>query len=139
MQILPDGRVFVGWGAQPYFSEFSQEGQLLLDGRFPADDQSYRAYSFDWTGQPADAPALALGPNGAGGSTVYASWNGATRIVRWQVFAGKTATTVQPVATAAHTGFETTISVNATGPYFAVAALDRSGKELGRSPATRAA
>jgi hypothetical protein len=138
MQILPDGRVFVGWGAQPYFSEFSQEGQLLLDGRFPADDQSYRAYSYDWTGQPVDAPAVAVGPNGAGGSTVYASWNGATQIVRWQVLAGKDSNSLQPVASAAHTGFETVISVNSTGPYFGAIALDRAGKELGRSQAVKA-
>lgn len=133
VQILPDGRVFVGWGAQPYFSEFTQDGRLVLDGRFPANDQSYRAYSYNWTGQPTDTPALVIGPNGAGGSTVYASWNGATELFRWQVTAGKSPNALKPVATALHTGFETAISVNTAGPYFGVTALDRSGKVLGRS------
>src|SRR6516164_3326481 len=30
VQLLPDGRVFVGWGAEPYFSEFAGQGELLL-------------------------------------------------------------------------------------------------------------
>ena len=138
MQILPNGRVFVGWGAQPYFSEFTQDGRLLLDGRFPADDQSYRAYSFPWAGQPADVPAIAIGPNGAGGSTVYASWNGVTEAIRWQILAGAEATSMQPVASAVHAGFETAITVNTAGPYFAAVALGRSGNELGRSQTTKA-
>ena len=33
MQFLPDGRVFVGWGTEPYFSEFGDDGTLLVDGR----------------------------------------------------------------------------------------------------------
>ena len=35
MQVLPDGRVLVGWGNLPYFSEFAADGTLLLDGQFP--------------------------------------------------------------------------------------------------------
>ena len=42
-QILPDGNVFVGWGSQPYFSEYTKSGKLVLDARFPYPDLSYRA------------------------------------------------------------------------------------------------
>lgn len=138
MQILPNGRVFIGWGAEPYFTEFNQDGQVLLDGRFPTDDQSYRAYSFNWTGQPADLPALVVGPNTAGRWTAYVSWNGATQVARWQILGGERPTAFDPVATAPHSGFETAIAVNAAGPYFAAAALNGSGKVLGRSPAVKA-
>ncbi len=31
VQALADGNVFIGWGAEPYFSEFSASGQLLYD------------------------------------------------------------------------------------------------------------
>jgi hypothetical protein len=33
MQVLADGRVLVGWGNLPYFSEFAPDGTLLLDGQ----------------------------------------------------------------------------------------------------------
>src|SRR5581483_2472760 len=45
MQVLGDGRVLVGWGNLPYFSEFAADGTLLLDGQFPVGDQSYRAFT----------------------------------------------------------------------------------------------
>ena len=31
VQALTNGDFFVGWGAEPYFSEFSPSGQLLFD------------------------------------------------------------------------------------------------------------
>ncbi|HZU18840.1 MAG TPA: arylsulfotransferase family protein [Candidatus Dormibacteraeota bacterium] len=138
VELLPDGGALVGWGAQPYFSEFDQNGDLVLDGRLPADDQSYRAFARDWVGQPSEPPALAVGANAVGGSTVYASWNGATRVVTWQILAGESPGALRPVARVPHTGFETAISVNSSGPYFVAVALDRSGAELGRSQPQKA-
>ena len=35
MQMLADGGAFVGWGAQPYFSRFSSEGDVVSDRAFP--------------------------------------------------------------------------------------------------------
>jgi hypothetical protein len=40
--------LFVGWGALPYFSEFSTSGQLLFNAEFPAGVNSYRAYRLPW-------------------------------------------------------------------------------------------
>jgi hypothetical protein len=137
LQLLPDGQAFVGWGAQPYFSRFDQSGELVFDGRFPADDQSYRAFQHEWDGQPADAPAVAVGPNAVGGVTAYVSWNGATRVARWRVLSGDDPAQFAAVATVPRTGFETAISVNSTGLYLVVAAMDRSGAELGRSQPVR--
>src|SRR5262249_41578535 len=34
-QTTADGNLFVGWGALPYFSEFSRSGNLVLDAQFP--------------------------------------------------------------------------------------------------------
>jgi hypothetical protein len=62
-----------GKGNLPYFSEFAADGTLLLDGQFPIGDQSYRAFTADWAGHPADRPAVAARVNPAGGSVVYAS------------------------------------------------------------------
>jgi hypothetical protein len=133
MQVLADGRVLVGWGNLPYFTEFAEDGTLLLDGQFPIGDQSYRAYTARWTGHPPGKPAVVARVNPAGGSVVYASWNGATQLNSWTVLAGRTATRLGGVGSQPRSGFETMITVNSRGPYFAVTAYDASGHVLGRS------
>ena len=45
--------LFVGWGALPYFSEFSRSGQLIFNAEFPAGVNTYRAYQDPW---PAPRP-----------------------------------------------------------------------------------
>ena len=139
VQLLPDGRVFVGWGAQPYFSEFSAGGELLLDGELPVNDQSYRAFTFNWSGQPSGKPAVVVRRNPARGSAVYVSWNGATDVQTWTVLAGHNPSALAAVGSQQRAGFETMISVNSQGPYFAVTAHDSSGQQLGRSATVKSA
>jgi hypothetical protein len=133
MQLLAGNRVLVGWGNLPYFTEFAENGTLLLDGQFPVGDQSYRAFTASWTSHPTGKPAAAARVNQAGGSVVYASWNGATELSSWTVLAGTTATQLQEAGSQRRTGFETMITVNSGGPYFAVAANDANGHLLGQS------
>ncbi len=52
-----DGNWFVGWGQEPYFSEFAPEGKLLFDAHLPALYQSYTVLKFPWVGDPDAAPA----------------------------------------------------------------------------------
>jgi hypothetical protein len=47
-QTTLSGDRVVGWGALPYFSEFSQSGTLVFNAQFPAGVNSYRAYQFRW-------------------------------------------------------------------------------------------
>lgn len=137
MQVLPGGRVLVSWGNLPVFSEFTANGTLILDGQLPAGDQSYRVLSAAWTGQPTDQPAAAARVSPTGGSVVYASWNGSTQVNSWTVLAGKTASALVQAGSHSPHGFETAITVNSMGPYFAVIATDASGRELGRSATVR--
>ena len=51
-----NGDVFIGWGAEPYFSEFSASGTLLFDAHFHGSYQAYRGYRFAWTGSPGGSP-----------------------------------------------------------------------------------
>ncbi len=132
IQSLESGDVFIGWGAEPYFSEFSAGGQLLYDAHWHGSYQSYRSYRFPWTGAPSEPPAIAASPAGAH-VTVYASWNGDTRTASWRVLAGPTAQQLTPVASAAREGFETAIAVPVAEGYVAVQALDASGAVLGTS------
>ena len=133
MQLLPGDRALVGWGAEPYYTEFDADGSVIMNGQLPNGDQSYRAFTGDWAGYPADKPAVALRANPSRGTAVYVSWNGATEVATWQVLAGKHPSSLAAVATQPRNGFETVIVADSTGPYFAVAAHDASGQQLGES------
>jgi hypothetical protein len=138
VESLENGDLFVGWGAEPYFSEFSAQGTLLFDAHMRGAYQSYRAYRFQWIGAPIEPPAIALAPSGKGGAgplTVYASWNGDTRTSSWSVLAGPSAEQLSPVATAARSGFETAIALPGPEPFVAVQALGGAGEVLGISRA----
>lgn len=133
MQLLPDGRAFVGWGAEPYYTEFDANGSVIMQGQLPNGDQSYRTFTRDWAAHPMGRPAVALRANPARGAAVYVSWNGATEVAAWRVLAGRHQSSLAAVATQSRTGFETVIAADSTGPYFAVTAHDASGKQLGES------
>jgi hypothetical protein len=131
---LPDGGSFVGWGQQPYFTEYAPEGTLRFGGHLPADNQSYRAYRFDWEGLPADQPALGVRVEG-GSVVVHASWNGATKVARWRARAGGQPGSLQRAGEAARTGFETVLTIGGNPEYVVVDALDAGGQVLGTSSA----
>jgi len=135
-QVLANGNSFVGWGEEPYFTEFGPTGQILFDAHLPAPGQSYRAYEFPWSATPAAPPAIAVQSTSVGSVTVYASWNGATGVSGWRILDGGSPTGLVPVATAARTGFETAIPLPSTAGYFAVQALSPTGQVLGTSPTT---
>ena len=61
MQRLSRGHYFVGWGHQPYFTEFGPRGTILFDGRFGRGRvDSYRAYRLPWIGRPARPPVVGV-------------------------------------------------------------------------------
>jgi hypothetical protein len=136
VRVQPNGDVFVGWGAAPVFSEFSPGGRLLFDGRLTKGKGNYRAIRERWTGTPATKPAVTARRSRAGRMLVYASWNGATEVARWQVLAGRSASRLRGVASKAREGFETEIAARAAA-HVAVRALDARGKVLGTSRAER--
>jgi Arylsulfotransferase (ASST) len=146
-QVLPDGGLFVGWGSEGRVTEFSAAGDVVFDATFaPAD--SYRAYRFEWEGQPTDPPDVVVTSvddqrdDGGGGEAeegdgnrqldVAVSWNGATEVATWRVLAGDDADKLEPVAEVGKDGFETTIRIEPAG-VVAVEALDGAGEALDRS------
>lgn len=132
VQVLPDGNVFVGWGSAPAFTEYSKSGRELWSGAFVTRFQSYRAYRAPWHAQPTTRPALAV-TGSDGPLTVYASWNGATDVVRWQVLAGSSAADLSPLMSARKSGFETAIRLDSGDRYLQVRALSTTGRILGSS------
>jgi hypothetical protein len=155
-QPLANGNTFVGWGSEPYFSEYGPTGKLLFEAHFPGSDLSYRSMVEPWVGEPLTDPAGAAREAGAR-TTVYASWNGATELASWRVLAGSSgagsragsgsssgagtgasAGGMSAVASAAKSGFETAISVPSGYRSYEVQALDAGGRVIGASrPFTR--
>jgi hypothetical protein len=138
-QRLPGGEVFVGWGGKsPRFSEYDARGRLVFDARFrPQATNSYRAFLLPWRGHPGGRPALTVRSED-GRTTAYASWNGATEVVAWQLVGGPRRDALVALASRSRGGFETAIGVPGGPRYVAVRALARGGRVVATSRAVRA-
>jgi hypothetical protein len=136
-QSLSNGDNLIGWGSQPYITEFNPRGQTVFDARFVDANQSYRAYRLGWTGTPVAKPSVGTRVSG-GKLTVYASWNGATQVSRWRILGGTSPASLEPVGGAARSAFEVGISLPHHETYVATQALDSHGHVLGTSAAVKA-
>jgi hypothetical protein len=130
---LPGGDWLMGYGGLPNFTEYDASGHVLLDGTLGKSVQDFRTYFSPWSGQPTGAPSVLATPGAGGTIAVAVSWNGATEVASWQVLTGASPSALAPAATAARTGFQTTIAAPAAGPYVAVHALDSAGTVIGTS------
>ncbi len=146
VQLLPNGGHMVGWGAAPYFTIYRASGnnlnaEIVLDGRFPTNVDSYRTFNFDWVGHPAqDELRLVVHPTGGSGHfTGWASWNGATDVAAWRMNAGPSYNSLEVITTVEKRSFETPIDFTRNGAkVFRVAALDSRGNVISRSPVVEA-
>jgi hypothetical protein len=136
-QLLSNGDSLVGFGSQPWITEFDSRGRIAFDARFVDANQSYRAYRYPWTGTPAAPPSVGTRTS-KGRTTVYATWDGSTQLARWQVLGGSSATSLKPVASASKAAFETPIKLAHRSTYVAVRALDSHGHALATSRAVKA-
>jgi EmrB/QacA subfamily drug resistance transporter len=138
-QPLANGNSFIGWGSEPYFSEYGPSGKRLLEARFPGSDLSYRTMVEPWVGLPL-SPPVGAARRREGKTIVYASWNGATQVVAWRVLGGESARPSAVLATTAKTGFETATALSGDYKSFEVQALNADGRVIGESrPFSRAA
>jgi len=130
-QVLPDGNVLAGWGNTDSLTEFSPEGKVLFHAR--QGSSSYRARKVEWAGIPNGRPAIASRRGKGDEVTVYASWNGAGNIARWEVLTGSDTDHLALAASADWRNLETAIAVPSVDGKIQVVAYDESGRELGRS------
>ena len=133
MQLLSNSNILIGWGSEPFISEFSREGELLFEARFPPGGESYRAFRFPWSGHPTDEPAVAVEQGPDDKVKLYATWNGATGVATWEVLAGPRQSRLASVGSVPRDSFETAMLVQTFDPYVAVRAKDRLGQPLGTS------
>jgi hypothetical protein len=133
VQLLADGEVFVGWGSEPYCSQYTSDAQLLYVGELPPPGESYRAFRFAWSATPSRPPDVAASRSDHDVVTVYASWNGATEVASWDVLGGHSPGSLERIVNFPRKGFETAMLLRSRHRHFAVRARDRAGRELATS------
>src|SRR5690242_16851403 len=129
-QLLPNGDTFVGWGQQPYFTEFDSHGHANFDAHFTVPTDTYRAYRFPWTAQPPTTPALAAANGTDGTAQLWASWNGATDVTAWRIVGGPNPQAMAPILTTRDSGFETALGTRNGNAWYRVQALGSKGQVL---------
>jgi outer membrane protein assembly factor BamB len=132
VQLLPSGNVVVGWGAQPFVSEFSASGELLFDAQLGTDYVSYRAYRIPWSGVGAAEPIVAI-ERSRGHTDAFVSWNGDTRVARWVALTGMSAASMSAIGSVARTGFETGMRLSPLLTRLAIRGVDAVGRTVGTS------
>ena len=131
-QVRPGDNVVVGWGTQPWITEFDSLGDVRFDATFDGGGWNYRAYRDTWVGRPDHPPAIARK-----GRTVYASFNGSTETAFWRLDGGPSPRALSPLATVPRAGFETAIAIPGRPAHVAVTALDAAKRRLSTSRVLR--
>lgn len=132
LQTLENGNVLIGWGSEPFLTEFDPDGRVVLDVHLPPGGQNYRALKFAWRGRPALRPAVAYRYE-KGEGHLYVSWNGATDVAAWRLESGPRQSALRADAAVKRTGFETMLRVPPGQRFGRAVALDEAGHALGRS------
>jgi len=138
-QRLPNGNTMIGWGTHyPTLTEVKPNGEIAFELTFspPADPNlsrnSYRAFRFEWEGNPTTEPVLVAKDESPGILTLYTSWNGATNVAAYHVYGGRTAERMSLLKSVERDGFETKILIpDADEKYcvFKVMPVDKDGKK----------
>ena len=110
VQRLDNGNTVIGWGAVTGATEMRADGVKALE--LELGGSPYRVFRFPWDGVPSELPrAAVMDTGGAGQVTVYASWNGATQVDAYKVYAGRTISEMSLLTTVERTGFETSATL----------------------------
>ncbi|KOC16222.1 hypothetical protein AFLA70_298g001371 [Aspergillus flavus AF70] len=143
VQKLANGNVFVGWSERGYQSEYSPEGEVLMEASFASSRFStYRSYKFDFTGRPSAPPDVVSSVYGTDETDLttifHVSWNGATDVASWN-FHARVNQDGMPVLVGNTTklDFETMYIADGYLDWVSVEAVDEDGNVLGTSEIQR--
>ncbi|KAE8356255.1 ASST-domain-containing protein [Aspergillus coremiiformis] len=141
LQILPNKHRFLGWGSNPSISEHTEDGTAIFFATLNnPKTMNYRAFRFNWTGQPSDKPALrtyAASPGSA--TTLWVSWNGATTVDHWNLYGTNSSSDVFTLLSRAdNQGFQSTYTSPNYHPRTYAEAISRNGTSLGNSSVVNA-
>lgn len=144
VQILPNHNAFVCWSKDAYLSEFTTDGQCILEAKLTARGfASYRAYKSNFTGLPDSKPTLKAFMFGTSCDSIttvaYVSWNGATEVVSWNFYSStEPSTGFSFIGNASRAGFETTYVSAGYRPWLFAEAVNVDGRSLGKSSVEKA-
>lgn len=144
---LSNGGSLMGWGNDPYFSEYAEDGEIVFYGALAYGYMmNYRVFKFNgWVGEPLSKPAIwafsqygwSNGKEKDNGNTMilYASWNGHTGIKAWTFYGSdeKTGPWETLVGEFKKEGFETIYKHERTYKYTYAEAIGSDGKSLGQT------
>jgi Arylsulfotransferase (ASST) len=135
------GAIFIGWGRDAGFSEFTANGETLCNVYFNEEHAHFSKqlvssiiFKHSWIGKPLSKPIAK-----ASGRTLYVHWNGATEVTEWQLqvethAAKHDAPQYLEIGSYMKTGYETMLKLprlEGSNHAFRIAALDREGNVLG--------
>ncbi|KAF2096208.1 hypothetical protein NA57DRAFT_78976 [Rhizodiscina lignyota] len=136
---LENGNTLMGYGVQPFIKEFGPNptgADVRWSAQFGFDPYgagSYRAYKSEWSAIPSTKPSLVAKKitgsdkltSCAGSSKLrgYVSWNGATDVEEYKVYAGDSKTDLKEVGEVLKRGFETVFSLPAGVKFVSVGAV----------------
>ena len=148
-QVRDNGNVFVGYGREVQYCEFSANATLLYHAEWPdLHSMNYRSIRSEWVGRPDYPPKLLAYKYSCKHESplvVYVSWNGATEVKSYRFSASISGRGPwMTLAKSPRTGFETRVELSSgfssfgarlVGfPHFMrVEALDGQGYVLGES------
>jgi hypothetical protein len=127
---------FLGWGENAYISEYTADGRMVQQGHFATTGtMNYRAFKYNFTSSPTDAPALYTYAHNTSAPTSYwMSWNGATEVAQWRIYSSGSNTGPWTVVGTVNTaGFETEFTAPLYHPWSIVESLDGNGKPMKNS------
>ncbi len=131
-QRLVNGDTVVGWGTGGLITEVRPDGSKVFELDLDDAVWSYRAFRQTWHGYPTTTPTLMV-EEAEGQRTLAYSWNGATEVASYRVYAGSGPVTSVEVDAPLKSGFETqtTLTDPDAGCYFyQVVPVDREGRAL---------
>ncbi|KAJ5871305.1 uncharacterized protein N7529_003658, partial [Penicillium soppii] len=136
LQILPGGNAFTHWGGTLNVTEHSPDGShTVFQANIVDRDQGaymYRAWKANFTTSPITSPDVhAVATSKAGPSVYYVSWNGATEVHGWRVYAAKEkADDYNLVDTFQKNGFETRLEIASLLPWAIIEAVNGANEGI---------
>ncbi|RMZ86759.1 hypothetical protein DV736_g6011, partial [Chaetothyriales sp. CBS 134916] len=124
---------FHGWGSDAYISEYLNNGTIVQSGFFATTgSMNYRAFKYNYTINPTDAPALYTFARTNSSRTVYyMSWNGATRVASWRMYGAASRNGPwTEIDVTQKDGFETMFVASQFHAWALVESLDTDGKAI---------
>lgn len=131
------GHFLVGYGNNPKFKEYDQDGKVVFAGKFGGGQaQAYRAFKYPWHATPHWNPRIKVKHPSIYTTDVYMSWNGATDYDNWAIYSvpsrNSTYEDGHMIAQVARTGFETRATFEGRNAHY-IMAMARQGDHLLRA------